>query len=101
MAPGGHRRPERLASLTALDPGGLEKAGLRFFAWAFVSLFASFAPRALRPRLASWLEQPVIAVPELRTWVHAHGSCSLARVTSGEESRFVIRPYHNDDTAVP
>ncbi|MCX5206372.1 alpha/beta fold hydrolase [Streptomyces sp. NBC_00237] len=64
-----HRRPERLASVTALDPGGLEKVGLRFFAWVFVSLFASFAPKALRPRLASWLEQPVIAVPELRRWV--------------------------------
>lgn len=45
--------------------------GLRFFAWVFVSLFASFAPRALRPRLASWLEQPAIAVPELRTWIQA------------------------------
>jgi pimeloyl-ACP methyl ester carboxylesterase len=64
-----HLRPGRLASVTALDPGGLEKVGLRFFAWVFVSLFASFAPKALRPRLASWLEQPVIAVPELRRWV--------------------------------
>jgi pimeloyl-ACP methyl ester carboxylesterase len=66
-----HRRPERLASVTALDPGGLEKVGLRFFAWVFVSLFASFAPEALRPRLAKWLEQPVLVVPELRAMVHA------------------------------
>jgi pimeloyl-ACP methyl ester carboxylesterase len=43
--------------------------GLRFFTWVFVSLFAGFAPKALRPRLAAWLEQPVIAVPELRKWV--------------------------------
>ncbi|MEU3772152.1 alpha/beta fold hydrolase [Streptomyces sp. NPDC032472] len=66
-----HRRPDRLASVTLLDPGGLEKVGLRFFAWVFVSLFASFAPKALRPRLAKWLEQPVLVVPELRAMVHA------------------------------
>ncbi|GAA3906993.1 carboxylesterase [Streptomyces gulbargensis] len=64
-----HRRPERLASVTALDPGGLEKVGLRFFAWVFVSLLATFAPKALRPRLAAWLDQPVIAVPEMRKWI--------------------------------
>ncbi|MEU8773282.1 alpha/beta hydrolase [Streptomyces sp. NPDC048606] len=66
-----HRRPERLASVTALDPGGLEKVGLRFFVWIFASLFATFAPKALRPRLASWLEQPVLVVPELRVWIQA------------------------------
>jgi pimeloyl-ACP methyl ester carboxylesterase len=64
-----HRRPDRLASVTLLDPGGLEKVGLRFFVWIFVSLFATFAPKALRPRLAAWLEQPVLVMPELRTMV--------------------------------
>lgn len=64
-----HRRPDRLASVTLLDPGGLEKVGLRFFAWIFASLFATFAPKALRPRLAAWLEQPVLVVPELRTMI--------------------------------
>ncbi|MEV4440223.1 alpha/beta fold hydrolase [Streptomyces sp. NPDC049577] len=64
-----HRRPGRLASVTLLDPGGLEKVGLRFFVWIFVSLFATFAPKALRPRLAAWLEQPVLVMPELRTMV--------------------------------
>ncbi|CAL9662487.1 Carboxylesterase YbfK [Streptomyces sp. enrichment culture] len=64
-----HRAPGRLASVTLLDPGGLEKVGLRFFFWIFVSLFATFAPRALRPRLAVWLDQPVLAVPELRTMI--------------------------------
>ncbi|MGW1376855.1 alpha/beta fold hydrolase [Streptomyces sp. NPDC002446] len=64
-----HRRPGRLASVTLLDPGGLEKVGLRFFVWIFASLFATSAPKALRPRLAAWLEQPVITVPELRTMI--------------------------------
>ncbi|MFB7210886.1 alpha/beta fold hydrolase [Streptomyces sp. NPDC056255] len=66
-----HLRPGRLASVTALDPGGLEKVGLRFFVWIFASLFATFAPKALRPRLAAWLEQPVLIVPELRAMIHA------------------------------
>ncbi|MFE1775813.1 alpha/beta fold hydrolase [Streptomyces sp. NPDC059008] len=66
-----HRRPGRLASVTLLDPGGLEKVGLRFFTWIFVGLFATFAPKAWRPRLAAWLEQPVLVVPELRAMVHA------------------------------
>ncbi|MGV9339002.1 alpha/beta fold hydrolase [Streptomyces sp. NPDC003688] len=61
-----HLRPGRLASVVALDPGGLEKVGLRFFVWIFASLFATFAPKALRPRLAAWLDQPVLVVPELR-----------------------------------
>lgn len=64
-----HRRPERLASVTLLDPGGLEKVGLRFFVWIFVSLFATSAPKALRPRLARLLEQPVLIVPELRMMI--------------------------------
>ncbi|MGW1143973.1 alpha/beta fold hydrolase [Streptomyces sp. NPDC002454] len=64
-----HREPARLASVTLLDPGGLEKVGVRFFVWIFVSLFATSAPEALRPRLAAWLEQPVLVVPELRTMI--------------------------------
>nr|WP_240979863.1 alpha/beta fold hydrolase [Streptomyces sp. HNM0574] len=66
-----HRAPGRLASVTLLDPGGLEKVGLRFFAWIFAGYFATFAPRALRPRLAAWLEQPVLVVPELRAMIRA------------------------------
>ncbi|MCC3774650.1 alpha/beta fold hydrolase [Streptomyces sp. UNOB3_S3] len=66
-----HRGSGRLASVTLLDPGGLEKVGLRFFVWIFVSLFATFAPKALRPRLARWLEQPVLIEPELRAMVRA------------------------------
>ncbi|GHH23334.1 alpha/beta fold hydrolase [Streptomyces lanatus] len=62
-----HRAPARLASVTLLDPGGLEKVGLRFFGWLFVSLFAAAAPKRLRPRLAAWLAQPVLVMPELLT----------------------------------
>lgn len=64
-----HLRPGRLASATLLDPGGLEKVGLRFFAWIIISLLATSAPKALRPRLAAWLAQPVLVVPELRAMI--------------------------------
>ncbi|MEV4435603.1 alpha/beta fold hydrolase [Streptomyces sp. NPDC049585] len=64
-----HRRPARLASATLLDPGGLEKVGARFFAWIFVSAFATFAPGPLRRRLAVWLDQPVLVMPELQRMV--------------------------------
>ncbi|MFJ7998661.1 alpha/beta fold hydrolase [Streptomyces sp. NPDC096310] len=66
-----HRSPGRLASATLLDPGGLEKVGLRFFAWIFAGLIATSAPKRLRPRLAAWLEQPVLVVPELRAMIRA------------------------------
>ncbi|MFJ9583056.1 alpha/beta fold hydrolase [Streptomyces acidicola] len=66
-----HLSPARLASATLLDPGGLEKVGLRFFVWIFASLFATFAPKGLRPRLAAWLEQPVLVVPQLRAMIRA------------------------------
>ncbi|MFF4104976.1 alpha/beta fold hydrolase [Streptomyces sp. NPDC001903] len=64
-----HRSPGRLASVTLLDPGGLEKTGARFFVWIFISLFATVAPRPMRRRLAAWLDQPVLIVPELRAMI--------------------------------
>ncbi|MFG2601025.1 alpha/beta fold hydrolase [Streptomyces sp. NPDC048462] len=64
-----HLRPGRLVSATLLDPGGLERVGLRFFAWIIISLLATSAPKALRPRLAAWLAQPVLVVPELRAMI--------------------------------
>nr|WP_308296675.1 alpha/beta hydrolase [Streptomyces sp. ISL-44] len=64
-----HRGPERLASVTLLDPGGLEKTGARFFVWIFVSLLATIAPKPVRRRVAAWLDQPVLIVPELRAMI--------------------------------
>ncbi|MEU8348602.1 MULTISPECIES: alpha/beta fold hydrolase [unclassified Streptomyces] len=90
-----HRGPGRLASVTLLDPGGLEKVGLRFFVWIFAGYFATFAPRALRPRLAAWLEQPVLVMPELRTMiregVRAHRVRRPAPLPLSEEELAGIR----------
>ncbi|SPF07197.1 Carboxylesterase YbfK [Streptomyces sp. MA5143a] len=48
-------------------------AGLRFVVWILASLFATFAPKVFRPRLAAWLDQPVLVVPELRAMVGTAG----------------------------
>ncbi|MEU9575893.1 alpha/beta fold hydrolase [Streptomyces chilikensis] len=94
-----HLRPERLASVTALDPGGLEKVGPRFFVWIFAGLFASFAPRRLRPRLAALLDQPVLVMPELRAMVQTGARAWRTRrpsplPLSDEELAAVRVPLH-------
>lgn len=53
--------------------------GLRFFVRIFAGLLATFAPRKLRPRLAAWLEQPVLIVPELRTMIRCSVRACLIR----------------------
>jgi pimeloyl-ACP methyl ester carboxylesterase len=58
--------PARLASVSALDPGGLEKVGARFIWLMYLNGLAGLAPPPLRRRLASWLDNPVLLVPELK-----------------------------------
>ncbi|WP_425424480.1 alpha/beta fold hydrolase [Streptomyces katrae] len=73
-----HRRPGRLASVTALDPGGLEKVGLRFFAWVFVSLFASFAgPGQPRDAQVGPTGRPRLPDPPPRTPAALRGRAAL------------------------
>ncbi|MEU4538980.1 alpha/beta fold hydrolase [Streptosporangium sp. NPDC023825] len=48
-------RPERLASVTLLDPGGLEKVPARFLLSLFAAVFAMRAPASWRPALARLL----------------------------------------------
>lgn len=58
--------PDRLMSVTALDPGGLEKVSARFIWLMYLNGMAGLAPPPLRRRLAVWLDNPVLVVPELR-----------------------------------
>ncbi|CAO5254968.1 alpha/beta fold hydrolase [Frankia sp. AgKG'84/4] len=58
--------PDRLASVVALDPGGLEKVGARFIWLMYLNGMAGLAPAPLRRRLARRLDNPVLLVPELR-----------------------------------
>lgn len=58
--------PDRLVSVTALDPGGLEKVSARFIWLMYLNGMAGLTPGPLRRRLAVWLDNPVLLVPELR-----------------------------------
>jgi pimeloyl-ACP methyl ester carboxylesterase len=58
--------PDRLVSVTALDPGGLEKVGARFIWLMYLNGMAGLTPAPLRRRLAVWLDNPVLLVPELK-----------------------------------
>jgi pimeloyl-ACP methyl ester carboxylesterase len=56
-------RPERLASIIALDPGGLQKVRLAFYFSMVAGLFALGAPRRLRPWLAHRLANSALVFP--------------------------------------
>lgn len=53
-------------SVTALDPGGLEKVSARFIWLMYLNGLAGLTPPPLRRRLAVWLDNRVLLVPELR-----------------------------------
>jgi pimeloyl-ACP methyl ester carboxylesterase len=59
------RSSQRLLSITALDPGGLQKVGWRFFAYLYLNGLAGLLPGPLRRRAAERLDNPVLVVPEL------------------------------------
>ena len=67
----GVRRPERVASLTLIDAGGLAPIRLgRFMLWGLPMLFGSLAPGPVRRRLAR--TRPMLEDPRLmRSALHA------------------------------
>ena len=65
------RAPERVASITLLDPAGLTKLDARFWLWLTVSGLACMTPMPLRRRLARWLDSPNMLEPELVTLMWA------------------------------
>ncbi|MEV5765466.1 alpha/beta fold hydrolase [Micromonospora sp. NPDC052213] len=56
-------RPQRLASVTLLDPGGLEKVPFRFYANLLLGAFATLAPKRIRPWLARLLANHALVMP--------------------------------------
>lgn len=60
------RSPGQVASITLLDPAGLQKVSLRFWWWLAINGLALLAPPFTRKRLAAWLASPVLAEPALR-----------------------------------
>ncbi|HEY3870677.1 MAG TPA: alpha/beta hydrolase [Actinocrinis sp.] len=65
------RAPERVASITLLDPAGLTKLDARFWWWLYINGLASLAPMPLRRRLARWLDNPTMLERELMTLMWA------------------------------
>ena len=59
------RAPERVASITLLDPAGLTKLDARFWFWLNIRGLASLTPMPLRRRLARWLDEPNMTEREL------------------------------------
>ena len=69
------RAPERVASITLLDPAGLTKLDARFWWWLSLSGLATLTPIPLRRRLARWLDLPGLLEPELMAlmWAGTRG----------------------------
>jgi pimeloyl-ACP methyl ester carboxylesterase len=59
------RAPGRVASITLLDPAGLEPLSARFWWWFSLRGAAALTPRRLRKRLAVWLDEPTLADHEM------------------------------------
>ena len=65
------RAPERVASVTLLDPAGLTRLDARFWRWLTITGLATLTPMPLRRRLARWLDSPAMLEPELMTLMWA------------------------------
>jgi len=65
------RAPQRVASITLLDPAGLTRLDARFWWWLSISGLATLTPMPLRRRLARWLDSPAMLQPELMTLMWA------------------------------
>src|SRR5271156_1353828 len=65
------RAPDRVASITLLDPAGLTRLDARFWGWLAISGLASLTPMPLRGPLARWLDSPVMLQRELMTLMWA------------------------------
>jgi pimeloyl-ACP methyl ester carboxylesterase len=63
--------PERVASITLLDPAGLTKLDARFWWWLNINGLATLTPTPLRRRLARWLDNPTMMERELITLMWA------------------------------
>ncbi|MFD7904035.1 alpha/beta fold hydrolase [Kitasatospora sp. NPDC059747] len=84
--------PERLATVTALDPGGIEKVPARFYAHMTAGLFGMLAPRCLRPALGRLLANPALAAPP-----EMIAPLMLGMRTYKPAARPAARPFTDDE----
>jgi len=83
--------PQRLATVTALDPGGLQKVRIRFYASMVAGLIALAAPTHLRSRFARLLANSGLMMPrELMAPVRRSA-------TAFKPDRRPARPFDDDE----
>jgi pimeloyl-ACP methyl ester carboxylesterase len=90
---------ERLASVTLLDPGGLQKVPLRFLVSTILGLFAMLFPRRCRPWLARVLANHALIAPArlmapiiMGTRTYRPGYRPAARPFTDDELRSIRLP---------
>lgn len=94
------RAPETLATITLLDPAGLEKVPVRFYLHVLAGLPALAAPRRMRQWLARRMANPaLVAPPDMqRTVMLAARTFRLTRPAaprlSDEELRSIATPAY-------
>ncbi|MFJ6772080.1 alpha/beta fold hydrolase [Kitasatospora sp. NPDC091257] len=86
--------PERLASITPLDPGGIEKVPARFYAHMIGGLFGMLAPRPLRPAVGRLLANPALSAPR-----EMIAPLMLAMRSYKPSSRPPARPFTDEELA--
>ncbi|MFF2614068.1 alpha/beta fold hydrolase [Kitasatospora sp. NPDC058046] len=86
--------PERLASVTPLDPGGIEKVPARFYAHMVGGLFGMLAPRPLRPAVGRLLANPALSAPR-----EMIAPLMLAMRSYKPGSRPPARPFTDEELA--
>ncbi|MFE6499235.1 alpha/beta fold hydrolase [Kitasatospora sp. NPDC057738] len=86
--------PERLASITPLDPGGIEKVPARFYAHMIGGLFGMLAPRPLRPAVGRLLANPALSAPR-----EMIAPLMLAMRSYKPGSRPPARPFTDEELA--
>ncbi|MFJ9694807.1 alpha/beta fold hydrolase [Kitasatospora sp. NPDC101183] len=86
--------PDRLASVAALDPGGIEKVPARFYAHMVAGLFGMLAPRRYRPALGRLLANPALSAPR-----EMIAPLMLAMRSYRPGSRPPARPFTDEELA--
>lgn len=86
--------PDRLASVTSLDPGGIEKVPARFYAHMVGGLFGMLAPRRLRPAVGRLLANPALSAPR-----EMIAPMMLAMRSYKPSSRPPARPFTDEELA--
>src|ERR1700729_3755047 len=91
------RAPQRVASITLLDPAGLTKLDARFWLWFSIAGLAGLTPMPLRRRLARWLGTPSMTEQELMPLMWAgirgyHAERRFPGVLTDDELRAITVP---------